>query len=92
MAAQEVRPARSVLEPHAQGAGLSTWHLRDLTDSDLEDAVALEAASERGRSVGTVPAGRGGRELLAGQPTVAAEVQGDLIGVAVGRWTVTAAG
>lgn len=61
------------------------WHLRDLTEADLEDAVALDALST---TVGQ-PALFGLAEvvasLVAGQPAVAAEVGGRLVGIAVGR-------
>ncbi|GAC1445532.1 MAG: hypothetical protein NVS3B26_21130 [Mycobacteriales bacterium] len=85
MAAQEVRVAGPVLEPHAQRARLSTWHLRDLTDDDLEDAVALETLSSTVGQAAVYPLAEVVGSLLAGQPAVAAEAQGQLIGVAVGR-------
>ena len=61
------------------------WHLRDLTDADLEQAVALDA---RSTTVG-VQALFGLSEvvasLVAGQPAVAAEAGDRLVGTAVGR-------
>ena len=61
------------------------WHLRDLSDADLEGAVALDALST---TVGQ-PALFGLAEvvasLVAGHPAVAAEAGGRLVGIAVGR-------
>lgn len=68
-----------------QGAGLSSWHLRDLTGRDLESAVALEAASSEVGQSALFPLAEVVGSILSGQRAVAAEAQGAIIGVAVGR-------
>ena len=65
--------------------GGSGWHLRDLTDEDLEEVVALDAVST---CVGQRPLfglSEVVASLVAGQPAVAAESDGHLVGTAVGR-------
>ena len=65
--------------------GGSGWHLRDLTDGDLEEVVALDAVST---CVGQRPLfglSEVVASLVAGQPAVAAEADGHLVGTAVGR-------
>ena len=65
--------------------GGSGWHLRDLTDQDLEEVVALDAVST---CVGQRPLfglSEVVASLVAGQPAVAAEADGHLVGTAVGR-------
>lgn len=65
--------------------GATGWHLRDLTDADLEEVVALDAASS---SVGQQPVfglSEVVASLVAGQPAVAAEADGHLVGTAIGR-------
>ena len=65
--------------------GATGWHLRDLTDADLEEAVALDAASS---SVGQQPLfglSEVVAALVAGQPAVAAEADRHLVGIAIGR-------
>lgn len=64
---------------------MTAWHLRDLTEDDLEDAVALEALSSTVGRPAVHPLAEVVGSLLAGHPAVAAEAQGQLIGVAVGR-------
>jgi len=64
---------------------LSGWHLRELTDDDLEEAVSLESAST---TVGKRPLfslSEVVASLVAGHPAVAAEAEGTLVGTAVGR-------
>jgi len=61
------------------------WHLRDLTDADLEQAVALDG---RSTTVGQHPLfglSEVVASLVAGSPAVAAEAGGRLVGTAVGR-------
>ncbi|MBC7680329.1 MAG: GNAT family N-acetyltransferase, partial [Pseudorhodobacter sp.] len=61
------------------------WHLRDLTDAVLEQAVALDG---RSTTVGQHPLfglSEVVASLVAGSPAVAAEAGGRLIGTAVGR-------
>jgi len=63
----------------------SGWHLRDLTDDDLEEVVALDAAST---CVGQSPLfglSEVVASLVARQPAVGAESDGHLVGTAVGR-------
>jgi len=64
---------------------MSGWHLRDLSDDDLEEAVALDGLST---SVGQRPLfalSEVVASLVAGHPAVAAEAAGRLVGTAVGR-------
>lgn len=80
-----MRLSGAVPVPCCSGSGVSGWHLRDLTDGDLEAAVALESLSSTVGQAPVFPLAEVVGSLLAGQPAVAAEAQGDLIGVAVGR-------
>lgn len=64
---------------------MSTWHLRDLTDADLEEAVALESASTTVGQRALFPLSEVVASLVAGEPAVAAEAAGQIVGTAVGR-------
>lgn len=64
---------------------MSRWHLRDLNDQDLESAVALDALSSTVAQPALFPLADVVASLVAGQPAVAAEVSGQMVGVAVGR-------
>ena len=61
------------------------WHLRDLTDADLEQAVALEGRSTTVRQQAVFGLSEVVASLVAGEPAVAAEAGGRLVGTAVGR-------
>ena len=61
------------------------WHLRDLTDADLEEAVALDGISSMVGKRALFPLSEVVASLVAGQPAVAAEAEGQLVGTAVGR-------
>ena len=61
------------------------WHLRDLTDADLEDAVALDALSTTVGQPALFGLADVVASLVAGQPAVAVEADGRLVGTAVGR-------
>ena len=61
------------------------WHLRDLSDADLEDAVALEALSTTSGQPALFGLADVVASLVAGQPAVAVEAGGRLVGTAVGR-------
>jgi transitional endoplasmic reticulum ATPase len=64
---------------------MTAWRIRDLSDDDLEEAVALDAASS---TVGQQPLfalSEVVASLVGGQPAVAAEAAGRLVGTAVGR-------
>ncbi len=64
---------------------MSEWHLRDLTDADLEEAVALDGSSTTVGQRALFPLSEVVASLVAGQPAVAAEASGRLVGTAVGR-------
>jgi ATP-dependent 26S proteasome regulatory subunit len=64
---------------------LSAWHLRDLTEDDIEDAVALEGASSEVGQPALFPLAEVVGSVLAGNPSVAAEACGRIVGVAIGR-------
>ena len=66
---------------------MTGWLLRDLTDDDLEEAVGLEAASTTVDERPLFPLSEVVASLVAGQPAVAAESGGHLVGTAVGRVT-----
>lgn len=83
--ADEARPDNPGLEPSAQGPSLGTWHLRDLTDDDLEEAVALEGSSTTVGQRPLFPLSDVVASLVAGEPAVAAEAAGRIVGTAVGR-------
>jgi len=61
------------------------WHLRDLTDSDLEEAVALDSSSTTVGQRALFGLSEVVASLVAGQPAVAAEAGGRLVGTAMGR-------
>ena len=61
------------------------WHLRDLTDADLEEAVALDAASSCVDQQPLFGLSEVVASLVAGHPAVAAEADGHLVGTAIGR-------
>ena len=61
------------------------WHLRDLTDADLEEAVALDVASTSVGQRALFGLSEVVASLVAGEPAVAAEAGGRLVGTAVGR-------
>ncbi len=61
------------------------WHLRDLTDGDLEEAVALDSISTTVGQRALFGLSEVISSLVAGQPAVAAEAGGRLVGTAVGR-------
>lgn len=61
------------------------WHLRDLTDDDLEEVVALDAVSTCVDQRPLFGLSEVVASLVAGQPAVGAEVDGHLVGTAVGR-------
>ena len=65
--------------------GAPGWHLRDLTDGDLEEAVALDGVSSCVDQRALFPLSEVVASLVAGQPAVAAEADGRLVGTAVGR-------
>ncbi|HEY8822413.1 MAG TPA: GNAT family N-acetyltransferase [Dermatophilaceae bacterium] len=64
---------------------MTGWRLRDLTDDDLEEAVSLDAASSTVEQRPLFPLSEVVASLVAGQPAVAAESGGRLVGTAVGR-------
>ncbi len=64
---------------------MSGWHLRDLTDADLEEAVALDGLSTTVGQRALFPLSEVVASLVAGEPAVAAEAGGRLVGTAVGR-------
>ena len=64
---------------------MSEWHLRDLTDEDLEEAVALDGSSTTVGQRALFPLSEVVASLVAGQPAVAAEAAGRLVGTAIGR-------
>ena len=64
---------------------MSDWHLRDLTDADLEEAVALDGSSTTVGQRALFPLSEVVASLVAGQPAVAAEAAGRLVGTAIGR-------
>ena len=61
------------------------WHLRDLTDRDLEEAVALDGVSTTVGERALFGLSEVVASLVSGQPAVAAEAGGRLVGTAVGR-------
>lgn len=61
------------------------WHLRDLTDGDLEQAVALDGRSTTVGQQSLFGLSEVVASLVAGEPAVCAEVGGRLVGTAVGR-------
>lgn len=63
----------------------SGWHLRDLTDADLEEAVALEGMSSTVGQRALFPLSEVVASLVAGEPAVTAEAGGRLVGTALGR-------
>jgi len=65
--------------------GLPGWHLRDLTDADLEAAVALDGVSSCVDQQPLFPLSEVVASLVAGQPAVGAEAGGRLVGTAIGR-------
>jgi transitional endoplasmic reticulum ATPase len=65
--------------------GLTGWHVRDLTDADIEEAVALDGVSTTVGQKALFPLSEVVASLVAGQPAVGAEVAGRLVGIAVGR-------
>lgn len=64
---------------------MTGWLLRDMTDDDLEDAVGLEATSSTVEERPLFHLSEVVASLVAGQPAVAAESGGRLVGTAVGR-------
>ena len=65
--------------------GLPDWHLRDLTDADLEAAVALDSISSCVDQQPLFPLSEVVASLVSRQPAVGAEVSGRLVGTAIGR-------
>ena len=65
--------------------GLPAWHLRDLTEADLEAAVALDSVSSCVDQQALFPLSEVVASLVSRQPAVGAEVAGRLIGTAIGR-------
>ncbi len=63
----------------------SAWHLRDLTDADLEEAVALDGLSSTVGQRALFPLSEVVASLVAGEPAVTAEAGGRLVGTALGR-------
>ena len=61
------------------------WHLRDLDDADLEEAVALDGVSTTVGQRALFPLSEVVASLVAGEPAVAAEAGGQLVGTALGR-------
>jgi len=61
------------------------WHLRDLSDEDLEEAVALDGLSSSVGQRALFPLSEVVAAIVAGEPAVAAEAGGHLVGTAVGR-------
>lgn len=61
------------------------WHLRDLTDADLEEAVALDGVSTTVGQRPLFPLSEVVASLVGGQPAVCAVADGRLVGTAVGR-------
>lgn len=64
---------------------MSAWHLRDLTDDDLEEAVALDGVSSTLGQRALFPLSEVVAALVAGQPAVGAVAAGQLVGTATGR-------
>lgn len=63
----------------------SGWHLRDLTDDDLEEVVALDSLSTCVEQSPLFGLSEVVASLVARQPAVGAESDGHLVGTAVGR-------
>lgn len=64
---------------------MTVWHLRDLLDADLEAAVALEGASSEVGQPPLFPLAEVVAAVVAGTPSVVAEADGRLVGLAIGR-------
>ena len=64
---------------------LSGWHLRDLSEADLEEAVALDGVSTSVGQRALFSLSEVVASIVAGEPAVAAEMSGQLIGTAIGR-------
>ena len=64
---------------------VSAWHQRDLTDDDLEEAVALDGLSSTVGQRALFPLSEVVAALVAGQPSVGAFAGGQLVGTAAGR-------
>ena len=64
---------------------MTAWHIRDLTEQDLEEAVALEGLSGSVGRRPIFPLSDVVASLLGGEPAVAAEASGRLVGTAAGR-------
>lgn len=64
---------------------VAAWHLRDLMDTDLEEAVALDGVSTTVGQRALFPLSEVVASLVAGEPAVAAEAGGRLVGTALGR-------
>ena len=64
---------------------MGSWHLRDLTDDDLEEVVGLDGVSSSLGRRPLFPLSEVVAALVGGQPAVGAVAAGQLVGTAIGR-------